>query len=458
MIRFYLALLSSKLLTFIYKLTGNRQNDRPGILAHKICDDFLERIKKPETVICVTGTNGKTTVSNLVSEILIKDKKTVIYNDWGANMRAGVARCLLDGVTIFNTRKKVDVAVLETDEITSNQIFPLVKPDYIIVTNLFRDSMHRNAHPYFVYNRINDYIPDKTTLILNADDPISSMMGKDKKAIYYSIKKQSFEENEENIVNDFRICPKCHSTLKYDFIRYHHIGKVHCPNCDFKSVEASYIATKLDLKNYNMEVLHDKNKTTYKLASDSIFNAYNTLCAITLLSEMGLSEEKIKKYLETTKIVASRYTTSIYKGIEVSTIATKGLNAVGTTRVMDYIKGQTGNIELIIVIDDTFDNKNGSEATCWIYDVDFEFLNKDNIKRIIVGGVRNKDYKLRLLLAGVPEEKIVCVEKEEDTYKSLKYKNIDKILILHEVYYVTGAHNLKNKIKDVIMNNKEASK
>ena len=263
MIRFYLALISSKLLTFIYKLMGNRQDDRPGILAHKICDNFLEKIKKPELVICVTGTNGKTTVSNLVSELLIKDGKTVIYNDWGANMRAGVARCLLDGVTIFNTRKNVDVAVLETDEITSNQIFPLVKPNYIIVTNLFRDSMHRNAHPYFVYNKINDYIPKEATLILNADDPLSSMLGDDKKAIYYSILKQPYETSETNIVNDFRICPKCHSALKYDFIRYHHIGKVSCPNCDFKSKTADYVGVKVDLKNYKMNVEHQKEKEEF---------------------------------------------------------------------------------------------------------------------------------------------------------------------------------------------------
>ena len=458
MIRFYIALISSKLLTFIYKLIGNRQDDRPGVLAHKICDNFLKKIKKPDIVICVTGTNGKTTVSNLISEILIKDGKSVIYNDWGANMRAGVARCLLDGVTIFNTRKKVDVAVLETDEITSNQIFPLVKPDYVIVTNLFRDSMHRNAHPYFVYNKINDYIPEKAILILNADDPLSSMLGDNKKAVYYSIPKQPYEKSETNIVNDFRICPKCHATLKYDFIRYHHIGKVICPNCDFKSKTADYLGTKVDLKNYKMQVEHKKEKQEFNLASDSIFNAYNTLCSITLLNELGIPLEKIKAYLETTKIVASRYTTSIYKGIEVATIATKGLNAVGTSRVMDYIKDQKGNIEIIIVIDDTFDNKNGSEATCWIYDVDFEFLNKDNIKRIIIGGVRNKDYKLRLLLAGIDKDKIVCTDNEEDTYKYLTYKDIDKILILHEVYYVKGAHDLKAKIKDVIMNGREVIK
>lgn len=456
MIRFYIALFASKLLVFINKLRNNRQDDLPGVLAHKICDDFLDRIKKPDTVICVTGTNGKTTVSNLVSEMLIKDGKKVIYNDWGANMRAGAARCLLDGVTIFNTRKDVDVAVLETDEITSCNILPLVKPDYMIVTNLFRDSMHRNAHSYFVFDKINNYIPEDTVLILNADDPISSRLGDGKnKCVYYSIEKQKFEKDANNIVNDFRICPKCHNLLKYDFIRYHHIGKVSCPKCDFKSKSANYIAKNVDLNKLSIEVLNNDETHTYALASDSIFNAYNTLCTITLLNTMGIDTKNIKKYLETGKIVASRYSSDIYKGIEVSTVATKGLNAVGTARVCEYVGSLKGNLELIFVIDDTFDNKNGSEATCWIYDVDFEALNKDNIKRIIVGGVRNKDYKLRLLLAGVPEDKIVCVDNEEDTYEELILKDTEKVLILHEVYYVTGAKNIKENIKKRIMNDRE---
>lgn len=456
--KFYIALFASKLLVFINKLKGNRQDDRPGILAHKICDNFLEKIKKPDIVICVTGTNGKTTVSNLVSEMLIKDGRKVIYNDWGANMRAGVARCLLDGVTIFNSRKKIDVAVLETDEITSCDIFPYVKPDYIIVTNLFRDSMHRNAHPYFVYDKINDYIPEESVLILNSDDPISSMMGKNNKCIYYSIDKQEYEESEINIVNDFKICPKCQNLINYDFIRYHHIGKLSCDTCGFKNKKPNYIGRSVDLKNYKMEVEYEEEKFVFNLASDSMFNAYNTLCTVTLLNELDIPMEKIKKYLETGKIVASRYTSNIYKGIEVSTIATKGLNAVGTSRVCDYVSTIKGDLELIFVIDDTFDNQNGSEATCWIYDVDFEFLNKDNIKRIIVGGVRNKDYKLRMLLAGIKEEKIVCVDDEQDTYKELILKDTDKVLILHEVYYVTGAKKIKDNIKKMIMNDGEVFK
>ena len=63
---------------------------------------------------------------------------------------------------------------------------------------------------------------------------------------------------------------------------------------------------------------------------------------------------------------------------------------------------------------------------CWYYDADFEFLNDPSIKRIVIGGVRALDLKLRLLIGGVPEEKIVCAMSETETPALLKL-DADKI-------------------------------
>ena len=57
-----------------------------------------------------------------------------------------------------------------------------------------------------------------------------------------------------------------------------------------------------------------------------------------------------------------------------------------------------------------------------------------------------KDYLLRLELAGIAKEKLVGVDDEQETYKYLDYKNINKIIVLHEVYYVTGARKIKENI------------
>lgn len=454
-IKFYIALWLGKLYLFFLKLIKQEKDDKPGLLCLKIDDNFLEEIKKPKTVIAVTGTNGKTTVSNMLAEILIKDNKKVAYNDWGANVRSSVARCLLDSVSIFN-RTKVDVAVLETDEITSKDTLPHIKPNYIIVTNLFRDSMHRNANTDYVFTKINNYIPKNSTLILNADDIISSNLGPNNKKVLYSIEKQKWEKEQKNIVIDKRICPNCHNELKYEFRRYHHIGKVYCAICNFKSLTPDYTATKIDLKNQLITINYKNKQTEYKLSNDSIFNAYNTLATITTLRTMGIDNKKIIDYLKNQSIVKSRYSSTKINNIEINTIVAKGLNGIAVSHVCNYLSTIKENIEIIIVIDDTFDNKGGSEAIAWIYDTDFEFLNQENIKKIIIGGKRNRDYHLRLLLGGIKEEKIICVENEQDTYKYLSFDNIDKIFILHEVYYITGAKKIKeNIIKKIKEDNNE---
>lgn len=445
-ILFSLALFLSKSYLNVLKILNKDRDDKPGLLAAKIYNNFLEKVDKPNITIVVTGTNGKTTTTNLVGDMLKKLGNKVSYNNWGANTKAGTIRCYLENTTIFN-KNKADIVLIEADEITVNEIFPFIKPDYILVTNLYRDSMHRNAHPYFVFDKINNYIPDNSTLILNSDDPISSTLKETNKRVYFGIDKLNTDkEISNNIVNDFVLCPKCNHEIKYIYNRFHHIGKFICPNCNYKSKEADYLVTDINYNDMVMTIKHNDRKIIYPIINDSIFNIYNVLSAITLLQEMGYPSTEIIKYLNEEEIVESRYTSTYVNNIEICTMVAKGLNAVAVSRVCDYLKDLKGNIEIIMVLDDTFDNKNGSEAIAWIFDTDFELLNKDNIKKIIIGGVRNNDYKLRLELAGISKDKIIGIKDEQETYKYLDYENIDKIIILHEVYYITGAFKIKDNI------------
>ena len=70
--------------------------------------------------------------------------------------------------------------------------------------------------------------------------------------------------------------------------------------------------------------------------------------------------------------------------------------------------------------------------------------------KIIIGGIRSYDYKVRLLLAGINPKKIFIEENEFDTYKHLSIKNIDKIVIIHDIYMVDTVNLIVEKLKDVI--------
>ena len=172
-LRFLLALWLAKLSVPALKITRHNGTDFPGSLALKLYPDFLRYVGKPGTIIAVTGTNGKTTVSNLLTDLLEADGKKVLSNRSGSNITSGISTALLRGCDLLGRAKSCDMAVLEVDERASVRIFPYVKPDYVVVTNLTRDSIMRNAHPGYIADILTRSIPQTATMILNADDLIT---------------------------------------------------------------------------------------------------------------------------------------------------------------------------------------------------------------------------------------------------------------------------------------------
>lgn len=443
-LRFLSTLFISKTAMFTQKLFGMNASYFPGKLAIKLCPDFLGRIDKPETIISVTGTNGKTTVCNMIIDALTANGYDVLNNRAGSNIDAGIASALISGSTISGKAKK-RVAVFEIDERSSKRIYPYVKPTYAVCTNLFRDSIHRNAHPEFIFNIISGSLPKESHLILNADDLISAGLAPDNARTYFSIAPMNTDLPQSiNIINDMRICPKCHHALEYRYVRYHHIGNACCPSCGFASPESDYVAEP-DFTNNTLTITHQGEQEQYTLVTNSIFNTYNQVTAITLLREFGLSAEQIRTAFDKLNIVESRYSSETVNGVEVITHMAKGQNPIACSCVFDYVKKEPGQKEIILMLDDVFDRVASSEIMTWIYDADFEFLNDASIRRIIISGVRCEDYKLRLLLAGVPEDKLVCVTKEMEAPDYLTFNGTDKIFILHELYAADEAMKVRNK-------------
>jgi hypothetical protein len=93
------------------------------------------------------------------------------------------------------------------------------------------------------------------------------------------------------------------------------------------------------------------------------------------------------------------------------------------------------------------DQKHWSENVCWLYDCDFEFLNRENIRRIVATGPRAKDYTLRLLLAGVPEERVRCVPGEIDAPDELDYEPGVDVYIFYGTDAIDLAYRVRDKVK-----------
>lgn len=448
--KFYIALWAAKCTSFALKVLRRNATYMPGKIALQLCPDFLGMLEKPETIVGVTGTNGKTTVCNMINDILTANNYDFINNKYGSNIDGGIATTLIQGST-FGGKAKKKLAVLEIDERSANKIYPYITPTYLVCTNLFRDSLMRNAHTEFIADILNKYIPKETIMIENADDLICSHIAEKNKKIYFSIDKLPTDlDHAENITRDIRVCPKCNSKIEYDYVRYHHIGKAHCTNCEFKTPDADYVLTNLDIANKKMTVKSKETEEVYDLISDNIINIYNMLAVTIVLKQLGLSYEQINNSFKGLKIVETRYSKEDYKGYEIVTQLAKGMNPIACSLAFDYTRKQPGNKAVIVILDDLHEEAKGSEDTAWQYDTDYEFLNDESIKQVIIAGPRYMDSYIRCLMANIKPEIMVHKKDLIEATNELKLEGIDKVFILHDLYSIEETKQIKHRVKEII--------
>ena len=448
--KFYITLWIAKFYSFVLKLLRRNATYFPGKIALQLCPDFMGMLEKPKTIIGVTGTNGKTTTCNMINDILEQNGYDFMNNKYGSNIDGGIATTLLQNAT-FTGKAKKDLAVLEIDERSANKVYPYLIPTYLVCTNLFRDSLMRNAHTEFIADILNQYIPKETIMIENADDIICSHIAEENQKIYFGIDRLPTDtEDFENITRDIRVCPKCLTKLEYDYVRYHHIGRAHCPNCGYSTPEPDYRVTKLDFENRQMTVSAKGTEEVYDLVNDNIINIYNMLASMIVLKQLGLTHEQINSSFAKLKIVETRYSEEVYQGYPIITQLAKGMNPIACSIAFDYTRKQPGNKAVIVILDDLHEEAKGSEDTAWQYDTDYEFLNDESIKQIIVAGPRYLDSYVRMLMAYIPPEKIVYKKDLIEATSELKLDGIDKVFILHDLYSIEETQQIKQKVKELI--------
>lgn len=446
-IRYYIVLYIAKLAQLFIKLLGRNATFLPGKIAIALYKDFLAQIKPPKTVIAVTGTNGKTTVSNLITSILTKNGYSVTNNSLGSNVQAGVISALIEDTTFLGKPKK-DIAVLEVDERSSLLIYPRLDPDYLVCTNLMRDSIKRNAHTEFIRYVIDKALPQKTTLVLNADDLIASSLGsKGQARIHFGVAAEQPTENVPQHIRDIVYCNSCGGLLEPDYVRYNHIGRFHCTSCDLRSPAPDFVVTDIDRKAERFTLQHNNQEYCYHLINDNIVNVYNFSAVIALLTTLGLDYDQIAKGFSEAAIVQSRFRQAETADIKITLIMSKGQNPIACTRCFDYAaKSPAEGKAVIVMIDDKADNTGDSECTCWLYDSDYSGLADSSFCQVIFGGPRSKDHYLRALLAGVDPEKISITDSATDTASLIDIEKCKEVYVLFDLYSASESETVKQAL------------
>lgn len=421
--RVFFTIMVCKILHFIGHLIG-RGSSIPGEIALKLCPDILGRVKLPEKIIAVTGSNGKTSTVEMIAHILRKEGKSVIWNKEGSNQIAGVTTVILHNSTLGG-RVKADILLLESDERYSKFTFKYFAPTHYVITNLYRDQLTRNGHPEWVYEAIRESISDKSTLILNADDPLVSLYGKDRpNVIWFGMDKQSFSTAENtSVYDDGAFCPNCKSRMKYEYRHYNHIGGYFCPSCGHKKQSTDYTVTEADLDNGIISV-NEKYKIT--LSFKSIYNVYNILACFSVCDLVGIAPERIAEDISDYVLKNGRIVQYSLGDSDGTFLVSKHENSISYDQSIRYIIGQNKPCGVIIIVDSVSRRYSTGEVS-WLWDIDFWLLNNPCVEHIYLLGAHAGDLETRFSYTDIPSEKLSVMPNIEEAVDQIAKKNHQKL-------------------------------
>ena len=403
-----IAIASAKLLSFACKIAGKQGVTMAGKLAMKIDPGILKKLSAQVRgeIIVTCGTNGKTTTNNLICSAYEAEGRRVVCNHTGSNMLMGVAAAFVLASKVSG-KLDADNAVIEVDEASAKRVFPHMKPDYMVLTNLFRDQLDRYGEIDITMNLLKeamDMAPDMT-IIVNADDSLSSYLALESghKVVTYGISEQVFHRENDHEIREGQFCKKCGHRLVYDFYHFSQLGIYHCPQCGFRRPDVDFDACHISLKGgLSFDVAQraaGEGQVPLRHIEASyrgFYNIYNILACYAAVKTCGLKtdhfDEMLKKYRpefgrnELFRIGASTVLLNLAK------------NPAGFNQNISSVMEDESPKDLIIVIND---NAQDGTDISWLWDVDFDRFADESIRSITVSGLRCQDMRLRLKYVGI---------------------------------------------------------
>ncbi len=382
-------------------VTG-RGGSLPGEVALALDHDFISKFQMPKDVILVTGTNGKTTTSNLIADSLRRSGLTVLNNHRGDNLNVGIATLLASG-SDHDFHVQADAAVIEVDELTLYRQFRNLRPTALVITNFFRDQLDRAGEMETIIRKIMEVTEDfEGDLILNGDDPNVLRIAenaKKAKVHYFSVGENEVSRNITDEASEGKFCPRCGRPLQYDYYQYSHIGRFHCPFDDFGVIQPEVKIQNIDFDHQTFTYQNHK----YHSFLNTIYAIYNCAAVLTVMKVVGRDLESANECFKNYVLNEGRNEVfALKKPCTINLVK----NPTGANEVMKFILGQQGLKNICIFLND---NDQDGHDVSWIWDAHFERLNDPFVKTIICSGKRAYDMALRLKYEGL-EDRIRVIE------------------------------------------------
>ena len=430
-------------LKFILNKILKREGDvLPAHILRKIDKKVLENFAKHITslgipVILVTGTNGKTTASNIIAETIKLSGKKVCFNSNGANMTNGILGAIIGsyklsksssigakGIAMLDFKFSADIIVMECDEKVFPAVCSILNPKIITATNFYRDQLDRygevNSTVFEIkkaVKKISEELKNnaskKISLVLPSFEPLAAFLGyeinADKK--YFGFDESFFNPNYSNDINSVEMelsdavtCPNCKNMMfsSKDGTANRFLYDFKCEKCGFAGNEPDIKATQNISGSLTFELKKEKPCSfAFKPALSGDYNAANYLAAYSILKyHLNIGDDIIKTSFENFKTKFGRSYKKKAGGFEINIDLVK--NPAGFAGVLKKLTESGSKVNILFAFSDRA--ADGRDVS-WIWDVDFEKY-KDYIENAVISGLRPYDIALRLKTAGMNPKKI----------------------------------------------------
>lgn len=364
-----------------------------GKIALKICPSVLKelsgQVRKGIFIVC--GTNGKTTTNNMLCAALEAEGYKVVCNHTGSNMLNGVVAAFVLGAG-NGGRLDADYACIEVDEASTRKVFPHFKPDYMVLTNLFRDQLDRYGEIDITMNILKEVMQTAPSMkvIVNGDDALSAYLAMESgnPFVAYGISEQVLDDSDSNEIREGRFCKRCGAPLAYRFYHYSQLGDYACTECDFRRPDIQFDASEVEAGNgLSFTVEGRRISADYK----GFYNVYNILAAYAAGRTAGLDLARFNDML--LKFNPENGRMEKFRIKDTAVVLNLAKNPAGFNQNISAVMQDTSPKDIIIMIND---NAQDGTDVSWLWDVDFDRFKKEDVNSLTVSGIRCHDMGLRL--------------------------------------------------------------
>ena len=422
---------------FIDLFFKGRGTNLPGAIALKLDPQFLSHIRgiSPERTVFITGTNGKSTATNLLYHLMTRAGLSVASNLDGANMTPGVAVPLLKNCTLTG-KFRCDYAVMETDERYVALIRKQLPAKYLCVTNIQKDQVQRNGEPSFIYDKIRQAIHPDMTLFLNHDDPNTLSLPTEGRVIPYGVAAHSRSFHKQDTFFSVSMpCPKCHGALVFQQYNLDNVGLFHCPVCGFSNEQApEYFIDSVSFS----EKTFTMDGQTYPFRCNSPEFLYSYALAMAVAKEFSIDDDTISRALDSFESKRSHNDQLTLAGRKLDFLRIKQENSETLQSALNVIATDTSEKTLIFGLDEYIDFYPPYLNTCYMFDCDFRALRDSGVGRwaCTSKGLGHLG-ALRLLYDGFDPEKMAVLpgSSEADLTKALEDCPQGSVYLVEEIPY-----------------------